>query len=218
MLLDIILGGLGRTIDTPVAAPDWALTDDLTRYAYDPERARTLLAEAGWDRATTLVLRYPTGNRPREAAAAVIQQALAAVGVQVELSVSDFATLTSDAVAGNFDLLLLGNAVVGDPDYIASQFTSATIPPNGVNYMRYRNDRVDELLAQGRVTPRIEDRAPIYAEFQSIVSADLPRVSLYVDPEIYGVRDRLQGLQPGSGLGLSRNLYWNIHQWTPAGN
>jgi peptide/nickel transport system substrate-binding protein len=218
LLLDIILDGAGALADTPVAAPEWALSDDLAVFAYDPERARTLLAEAAWDPNTILVLRYPTGNRPRENAAPIIQQALAAVGIQVELQISDFATLTADARDGNFDLLLLGNAIVGDPDYIASQFTSTTMPPNGVNYMRYRNPRVDELLALGRVTPIIEDRASIYAEFQRIVSEDLPRVSLYIDPEIYGIRDRLVGVAPGNGLGLSRNVYWNMHTWTAAGD
>lgn len=218
LMLAIILDGAGAVADTPVAAPEWALSDDLVRYPYDPERARALLAEAGWDPATTLVLRYPTGNRPRENAAPIIQQALAAVGIRVELQVSDFATLTADAVAGNFDLLLLGNAIVGDPDYIASQFTSTTTPPNGVNYMRFRNARVDELLALGRVTPLAEDRAPIYAEFQRIVTEQLPRVSLYIDPEIYGVRDRLVGVAPGNGLGLSRNVYWNLHTWTATGD
>jgi peptide/nickel transport system substrate-binding protein len=217
MLVDIVISGASVPTDTPVAAPDWALSDDLVRYPYDPERARELLAEAGWDPATVLTLRYPTGNRGRELSAPVIQQALAAVGIQVELSISDFATLTADAVAGDFDLLLLANAIVGDPDYISSQFTSTTIPPNGVNYMRYRNERVDELLALGKVTPRIEDRAPIYAEFQRIITEELPRVHLYIDPEIYGISDRLEGLDPGNGLGLLRNLYWNLHEWTPAG-
>lgn len=218
MLLDIILDGAGALADTPVAAPEWALSDDLVVHPFNPDRARTLLAEVGWDPATTLVLRYPTGNRPRENAAPIIQQALAAVGIQVELQISDFATLTADARDGNFDLLLLGNAIVGDPDYIASQFTSTTIPPNGVNYMRFRNARVDELLALGRATPLAADRAPIYAEFQRIVTEELPRVSLYIDPEIYGIRDRLVGVAPGNGLGLSRNVYWNMHTWTATGD
>lgn len=218
LLLSIILGGAGAVADTPIYAPDWALTDDLVRYDFDPQRARELLAEAGWDPNTTLVLRYPTGNKPRENAAPIIQQALAAVGIQVELQISDFATLTADARAGAFDLLLLGNAVVGDPDYISSQFTSTTIPPDGVNYMRFRNARIDELFALGRATPLTADRAPIYAEIQRIVTDLLPRVSLYLDPEIYGVSDRLVGVDPGNGIGFNRTMYWNMHTWTTTGD
>ncbi len=217
-LATIVLGEYGNVASSPLMAPDWVLTDDLTVYGFDLDKARALLQEAGWNASTHLTLRYPSGNRPREAAAAVIQQALAAAGIQVDLSISDFATLNADAAAGNFDLLLLGNQTIGDPDYIASQYTSYTAPPAGVNYMHYANPRVDELLEAGRTTADQAARYDLYRQFQQIVTEDLPKVFLYVDPEIYAVSDGLTGISPANGVGLLRSLYWNIFEWRPKGN
>lgn len=217
-LASIVLGEYGQVASSPLMAPDWVLTDDVTVYDFDPDAARALLEEARWDSSTRLTLRYPTGNRPREAAAAVIQQALAAVGIQVTLSISDFATLNADAAAGNFDLLLLGNQTIGDPDYVASQYTSNTAPPNGVNYMHYSNARVDEVLEAGRTTTDRTERYDLYQEFQQIVTEELPKVFLYVDPEIYAVSEAIEGIKPANGVGLLRSLYWNLYEWQPRGN
>jgi hypothetical protein len=43
-------------------------------------------------------------------------------------------------------------------------------------------------------------------------------VSLWLDPEIYGVSDRLVGVDPGNGIGFNRTMYWNMHTWTTTGD
>lgn len=175
----------------------WAVPSDLNPYDYDPEKAKALLAEAGWDSSVKLLLRYPTGNKPREMSAPLIQSALKAVGIEVELQVSDFATLLTDLKAGEYDLALLGWGGAADPDLVATMtYYSESVPPTGWNVMHYKNDRVDELIREGRLVSEQEQRQEIYHELYRILNDELPAIFLWSENLLYAHNDRLQGFKP----------------------
>ena len=85
-LVDTVFYGESDTIVIPYAPTSWAFPDDLVDYyAYDPEKAKELLAEAGYPDgfSTQMVIRGTSG--PHLDQAQVYQQDLAAVGIEVEL-------------------------------------------------------------------------------------------------------------------------------------
>lgn len=188
--------GQGTVVNSPNSV-SWAIPDDLNPYAYDPEKAKALLEEIGWDNSQTLVLRYPTGNKPREMSAPLIQTALKEIGVDVELQISDFATLLTDVKEGNYDLSLLGWTGASDPDLLATiLYDSSNTPPAGWNIMHYQNERIDELVVEGRRIADQAEREAIYQEMYRILNDELPVVFLWSENTLYAHNNRLIGFQP----------------------
>ncbi len=214
-IVDPLYFGEADVVNSPNAI-GWAVPDDLNDYGYDPEQARALLEEIGWDGSQTLLLRYPTGNKPREMSAPLIQSALGEVGIEVELEVTDFATLLTDVKEGNYDLSLLGWTGSGDPDLLATiLYDSANVPPEGWNIMHYSNERVDELVHEGRLTSDQGEREAIYQEMYRILNNELPVVFLWSENTLYAYNDRLIGFAPtqfGSWSTLASNAFPNIQE------
>src|SRR6185295_17168622 len=134
----------------------WAFAPDVFSFPYDPARAQALLDEAGY--------RDPDGSGPRprlhltlktsstleynRLQAAVIQQNLRKVGVDLEVLTYEFATLFADVIKGNFQMYSLQWTAgsLADPDILRRVFHSKQVPPVGFNRGHYNNPRVDALL------------------------------------------------------------------------
>jgi len=195
-IIEPLYFGQATVVNSPNSRA-WAVPDDLNPYEYDPEKAKELLAEAGWDSSQKLVLRYPTGNKPREMSAPLIQSALKDVGIEVELQITDFATLLDDLKAGEYDLGLLGWTGAADPDLIATiLYDSENVPPAGWNIMHYKSDQVDELIRDGRLAFDQGEREEVYQEMYRVLNDDLPVVFLWSENSLQAYNDRLQGFEP----------------------
>ncbi|MGE3621735.1 MAG: ABC transporter substrate-binding protein, partial [Acidimicrobiia bacterium] len=83
------------------------------QFTHDPERARRLLAEAGFPDGVDLQLATIAGQSPYEALAAIIQEQLANVGIRVEILRADAASLTQQFAAGDLDMAT--GAMMGTP-------------------------------------------------------------------------------------------------------
>src|SRR5699024_2297519 len=133
-IVDHLLMGYGEPAYGPLNSSDFYFSDEMTRFEYDPERARELLEEAGWDFSRELLLMYPTGNKVRELSAPVIQANLQAVGLRVDLSLLVFAAQTAAQREGTPDLLLTGSYLpLFDPQTILFGYHSNQVPPAGYN-------------------------------------------------------------------------------------
>lgn len=208
-LVDYLLLGYGEAAHGPLNSEDFFFNEGQPMYEYDPDKARTLLEEAGWDFNRTLVLMYPTGNRVRELSAPVIQANLQAVGVKVELSLVDFAAQTAAARDGVPDFWLSGSYLpLFDPQTILYSWHSSQVPPAGYNLTYFQNERVDEILDAAGRTLDVEERSALYDELQVILAEELPVIPLYYAQSIDAVSDSLQNAHPGPW-----DATWNIHTW-----
>ncbi len=177
------------TVATGLIPPQsWAYDSTIKRYTYDPARAKALLDEAGYP--------DPDGNGPLarfritlklgvnddfRQQAAVIQQNLREVGVDVDAQSLEFATMFADVVKGNFQMVQMqwaGGAVV-DPDILRRVFHSQMAPPNGFNRGRYSNPEVDRLIDLASAAATEEERKKYYGEAQRIIAEDSPYISLW---------------------------------------
>ena len=104
---DAIVSGLLKGEGEPAFGPfakSHKYYDDVVNVGYNPEKAKELLAEAGWDGSHELVFSVPTGNSIREQAAVIIQQNLQEVGIKTKIESADFATHLTKVREGNYDL------------------------------------------------------------------------------------------------------------------
>jgi peptide/nickel transport system substrate-binding protein len=182
-----VLKGTGSLSAGPVLPKTWGADGGLKPYAYDPERARKLLAEAGVPNGFSTTLWVPesgSGMQSPVAMSTVIQSNLKAIGVTVTLQTMEWGAYLAKLRSKEQELFALswmaGNE---DPDMVmypllhSSQWT-----PNGPNRALYKNDKFDELLHQARLTTDEKKRAELYRQAQRILVDDAPWI--FVDHEI----------------------------------
>ena len=151
---------------------------------YNPERAKALLAEAGYPDGFSTTLYTPTDSARRQLGE-LLQAALSLVGVQVEVQSVEFGTLLPLTYTGDAPMWILGWTSGTDPNnYAYDMFHSdpAAWEADGVtfNTARYSNPRVDELLEQARALTDMEARIPLYHEIARIVFLeDVAHIAAY---------------------------------------
>src|SRR5262245_57334204 len=181
----------------------WAYEPAMFTFDYDPNRARQLLDDAGY--------RDPDGDGPlsrlhlslkvsnaeeTRLQAAVIQQQLRDVGIDLDVRSYEFATMYADVLKGNFQLYQLqwvGGAMV-DPDILRRVFHSTQTPPAGFNRGHYSNPEVDRFLDLAGAASNEADRKKYYGEVQRIVADDAPYISLWNRTNVAVARPQLSGL------------------------
>ena len=115
-ILEELLNGHGEIVDGFLSSASPFYDDSLTPVSYDPEKAKALLEEAGWDGSQTIRFYVNSGDSTFVNAASIIAAEWAAVGIKAEIQTVDFATLMS--VAGTEDY-----------DVLAVQYTYAPVDP-----------------------------------------------------------------------------------------
>lgn len=221
---DVFLGEGYQIASNVMPALDWAHNSDLEPYAYDPELAASILAEAGWtdsdndgvlDKdglALSLTLRTNAGNSTREDLGALVQDQLAAVGFDIDFQPIDFGTLVQQLLGQTFDMVIISWNLSSPPDPDDQDFWSTKFdtPGSGFNFVSYHNPELDELLEQGLAMPGCapEDRAPIYAEIQRIIHEDIPYVFVTGN-----VANTFHQTEWGAIDPQTWGFYYNLQDW-----
>ncbi len=125
-------------------------TAEVFGYKYDPEKAKVLLAEAGYPDGFTTTLWYGvTGDYPT--VAQVLQEQLSKIGIKVELKGLDWATFLDATRQGEQDMFLLGwtNLTADGEELVYPNLHSDSI--GGANRSFYGNPITDELIMASRV-------------------------------------------------------------------
>lgn len=186
LIVDNLMKGDAEIFDGPYPGLSSYQNKNVKPLAYDPEKAKSLLKEAGWDFNKELDFVVPTGNQIREQSAQIIAENLKAVGVKVKISKYDFATTSQKAQKQEFDLLLTGISMNIDPD------TSAYYHSKGLsNSPAYSNPEIDKLLEQGKAEADEKKRKEIYDQVQVIAQQDLPFITLYYNPALVATNTRV---------------------------
>src|SRR5215211_7446316 len=122
-ILDTLYKGTAEIVNTPFVV-DWVPMDGVNPYAYDPDKAKSLLAEAGWDTGVSVDLwAYYTDQFTGQLLAA-FQQYFGDVGVKTNVLQSEWENMQADATVGKFGLLYQGSSRGPDPDAVYIYFHS----------------------------------------------------------------------------------------------
>lgn len=189
-----VLGGAARPATSLLPPDHWAGNPDLVPPKYDPERARTILSEAGLTGAHRPELVYKTSNDPfRLRIATILQQQLARIGVDVSLRSYDWGTFYGDIKAGRFQMFSLMWVGIKLPDIFRYVFDSKSVPPNGANRGRYRNPEVDRLIDRAEGADERAEAVGDYRALQATIMNDLPYVPLWYEDNVFIHRDMVMG-------------------------
>ena len=196
-IAEFVFGGAVRPSDAPIAPAIFGY-EAVGPYAYDPERARELLAEAGFPDGLTIEMWSPTGRYPQDIQVAqAIQGQLAEVGVNAEITSIDWAAYlvaTARPAAETYvPMALLGwGTVTGDADYGLYALFHSSQAPNP-NRAFYNNAVVDALLDEARTSNDPSLRQQLYADAQALIWNDAPWLFLYSESQVVAVRDNVRG-------------------------
>ena len=182
-LVENILQGTAQVAAGPTPpAFAWAYNDALEPYPYDPEKAKALLAEAGYDGAkiTFYVTDGGSGMLDPVSMGTAIQADLEAVGMKVNVETYEWNTFlgkVNPGLEGKADMAEMA-WMTNDPDTLPFLALRSEAWPDkgGFNSGYYSNPKVDELLNNARKSTDQAERAKLYQEMQAIVQEDAPWV------------------------------------------
>lgn len=220
-IIDGVYLGLGINIASPYKPGTRWSNPDLKPYAYDPNKAKALLKEAGFvDTDGDGILErdgkpfsfeiITNQNKEREKSAVLIQRRLKDIGIDVQIRAIEWASFISRFIkTGDFDVVVLGWGLSLDPDQF-SIWHSTQNQPGQFNFIGYNNPQIDKLLEQGRLELDTDKRMKIYHEFAKVLLEDCPIVYLSAGYGLTAIHKRVKGIDspaPPAGIG------YNSHEW-----
>ncbi|HTT12674.1 MAG TPA: ABC transporter substrate-binding protein [Burkholderiaceae bacterium] len=156
----VVFNGLQRTNNQWISPLNPYYMPKFPTPKRDVPKAKALLKEAGV--ATPLALDFMVPNNPESRAAAEVMQSMAAeAGFDLKIRVTEFATSLDEAEKGNYQLYFLAWSGRTDPDGNIFSFATCNGP---LNYGRYCDPKVDELLTKARTAPSMPERKAIYEQ------------------------------------------------------
>ncbi|WP_448807814.1 ABC transporter substrate-binding protein [Aminobacterium mobile] len=162
---------------------------------YDPEKAKALLAEAGYPDGITLELW--TGNfRDRVSGATVIQSMLAQVGIKVNIQVFESGVLDGKAKGKDHDMVIATWGMQTNRDagmYWVGLFHSGAIGSS--NWARMNDSVFEPILNKAQITVNAKERAALLQQAWDRLYEVHPIVPLAIADEIYGGRKDLVGME-----------------------
>ncbi|WP_274425325.1 ABC transporter substrate-binding protein [Chelativorans sp. YIM 93263] len=173
---DALWNGLGKVATGPVSSSTRFYSDDVKQYEYDPEQAKALLEEMGYDGETVRLLPLPYGETWQRWAEAV-KQNLEEVGINAEIVATDVAGWNQKLAEWDYDMAFTYLYQYGDPALgVARNYISTNIAKGSQwnNVEGYENPKVDELFEKAAVAVTQEERQELYNEIQQILVEDVP--------------------------------------------
>lgn len=211
-----VLLGMGQTAHGPFKPGTWADNPAAKDIPFDPESAKRLLAEAGWQpgpdgilvkdgRPFSFTVLTNQGNTERHKTVQIIQRRLKKVGIDVKIRVIEWSSFVNQFIdKRNFEAVLLGWTVGQDPD-IFDVWHSSKTGPKELNFIGYKNLEVDRLIEEGRQTFDIRKRQECYHRILDILIREQPYTFLFVPDALPVVAARFRGIEPAPG-GITHNL------------
>ena len=197
LLIDQQLQGEGVVSSTCIIpGSQW---DSGITWERDIEKAKELLAEAGWDSNTVLQMAVVSS---RESMAAVIQQNLAEAGINIEVQTVELATMFSGLQDGTYDLGIRGSTAMDYPLWMSGYYDY-----RNATYCQITDTSYAEL--QDAIAAELDEakRAEMVDEYQELLYDEMPLVMIYHGYGFSVQSDRFQGYNGFEGS-MNNQAVW----------
>jgi len=221
-LIDGVLLGHGEVIASPYKPGTTWVNPSLKPRSFNPEKAKKLLATAGWKdnnadgflekngKPLSFTIITNNGNKQRADTAAIIQQRLKKIGIQVHIRLIEWSAFIENFInKRNFDVVILGWQLTPEPDQYNIWHSSQT-GERQFNFLSYNNAKVDAALIAGTRTFDPQKRKHWYDIMQQEIYHDVPVVFLYAPYALPVIHKRIHGIQPAPAGIAWNNEFWFI--------
>jgi len=201
IILQQIWRNQARKANAALPPEHWAYEPDVRTYDYNPALASQLLDQAGYPAKPNeprLHLRMSSSSVAQSRqVAAIFQEQLRQVGVELELEQFETQTFTQRTRQGQFQLSYSNWVGANeDPQFFQFSYATASIPTEANRYFpgnrsRYSNPEVDQLINEATFTFDQDARKVIYSRIQKIVAEDLPMIPLWLASNVAVMTDRV---------------------------
>ncbi len=205
-LLEKIEFGLGQVIESPffVEAPQYDTS--LKNIAYDPEKAKALLKEAGWadtdgdgildkdGKKFSFVFLYPAASKFSERLAPILKEDLAKVGIEMTIDRMEWAVFLERIEKKNFDATALGWSTGYEDDPYQVWHSSQAKMERGSNFISFENSEADHFIESARTEFDPTLRNKLYDRFQEIIFDEQPYTFLFSTDSLVVVSKRFKNV------------------------
>jgi len=190
-ILQYVLAGAGTRLASATKPGMLGHDPDLKPYPYDLDKAKQLLAEAGYPNGFDATLDAPNGRylNDKDVAQAIVGQ-LQKIGLNITLNVPDYNALVQKIVGHTSQFYLIGNVEPSTEISFPRSFQQG-----GAFYQGYNNPQVNDLIDKANKTLDRDQRGQLFLQANRIIQQDAPWIFLYAQQDIYGLQSRLQGFE-----------------------
>ncbi|MDR3115864.1 MAG: ABC transporter substrate-binding protein, partial [Treponema sp.] len=187
-ILHNVFKGQAFVTKTPVSNRIEYWNEAAARYTYDPEQAKQLLAESGWDLSKKLTFLVPTGNKTRERVCTIIAENFKSIGLNVVIERADFPTTMGRIQKRDFAISIIGmpanpfNAVRNLRYYVDSHDA----------HTGYANPKMDQILERINTSVDSEVLKAAYYEAQDLIAQEVPVSGIYSELVLRGANQRIR--------------------------
>ena len=162
-------------------------------YPHDVEKAKALLAEAGYPDGFTFTIKVPSNYQPHVDTAVVLVEQLKQVGVTAEIQQVDWNTWLTDVYSGrDFE----GTVVGFDSSILsASGMLARWVSDNGKNMINYNNPEYDQVFAAAQATVDDAEQTALYKQCLKLLSDTAANVYLQDMADFVAINPELEGFQ-----------------------
>ena len=162
-------------------------------YPHDVEKAKALLAEAGYPDGFTFTMTVPSNYQPHIDTAVVLVEQLKEVNVTAEIQQVDWNTWVEDVYGNrNFEATVVG---FDSSTLSASGMLARWVSDNGKNMINYNNPEYDQVYAAAQATADDEEQTRLYKQCLEILSDTAANVYLQDLADFVAVNPKLKGFE-----------------------
>lgn len=191
-IIDAVIEGKGIEINTAWSALGDFFDNEIFKYEYDMEKAKALMAEAGYPDGFKANIALNSDERSR--VAQMLQTQWADLGVELEITLMEWGAYLEHVSGKDHELFVLGWNMAYDPASTALALFHTKSGGATGNRGWYSNPVMDELIDKGAQTIT-GDREPIYKEIQRLVMDDMVFIPLYSKQCIVAMAKELEGIR-----------------------
>jgi dipeptide transport system substrate-binding protein len=182
-ILDNVFQGAGQVAKNPIPPTLWSYNDKVVDYAYDPVKAKALLAKAGFPNGVDIDLWYLPVTRPYnpdgKRMAELIQSDWEKIGVKAKLVTFEWGEYRKRSKVGEQQAIMYGwSGDNGDPDNFFVPLLGCSAVAGGGNVARWCNKDFEDLVLKAKLVTKQADRAALYEKAQVIAKEEAPWITI----------------------------------------
>jgi len=199
-ILKTVFLGAGTVAKNLIPPTMWSYNDKVKDYAYDPVKAKELLAKAGYPNGVEIELWYLPVTRPYnpdgKRMAELIQADWEKIGVKTKLTTYEWGEYKKRSKTGEQSAMMFGwSGDNGDPDNFFATILGCEAVKGGGNVARWCDKQFDALVQKAKVVSKQADRAALYEQAQVLVKEEAPMITIAHSVRFMPMRKEVVGYQ-----------------------